>query len=223
MFADTYRRWLLLSAGLFSALATMATGINAEWLATLDTSVETWFAAHRTPRWLVDAKGMFRFVGQPVHVASAAVACGGLLSLRARSVMPAVLVVGGVGVGVVVEQTLKALVTRTSTSVAELQDRAPLHYEHSFPSGHVTGSAALLGLVAVCLGVGRSRAVQVALTVLVVAGVLVVAFVAVYSTAHTATDVIGGLFLGGAIVSLGAGLTWTFRCNTELTAGNYAS
>jgi undecaprenyl-diphosphatase len=47
----------------------------------------------------------------------------------------------------------------------------------------------------------------------VVAGVLLVAFVAVYAKAHTFSDVIGGMILGGAIVSLGAG---------ALCATNYA-
>lgn len=205
LFTTTFWRWFLLAAGLLAALIAMAVGINADWLTTLDTSVESWFDAHRSRRWKVDASGIFRFIGSPVHVASAAGACGGLLSLRARSVIPVVLVVGGVGIGVAAEQTFKALVTRTSTAVAELQERSVLqHFEHAFPSGHVTGSAALLGMIAVCLGTGASRTVRIALAVPVVAGVLFVGFIALYSMAHTFTDVIGGMLLGGAIVSLGA-------------------
>lgn len=184
----------------------MAVGINAEWLAALDVSVETWLEAHRSRRGLMDAKGIFRFVGQPVHVVSVALVCGTLISLGRRSVVPAVLVVGGVGVGVAVERVLKAVVGRTSTTVAELQDKPPLNFEHTFPSGHVTGSTALLGMIAVGLGVGRSRAVKLTLAAPAVAGVLFVAFVTVYSKAHVFSDVIGGLILGGAIVSLGAGV-----------------
>ncbi len=195
---------VFLAAGLFTALAALAVGINAEWLAALDTSVETWFGAHRSRNWQVDASGIFRFIGQPLHVASAAMVCGTLLSLQARSALPAVLVVGVTGVGFVIEQTLKALVGRTSTAVAELQNTALPSFEHSFPSGHVTGSAALLGMIAVCLGTGRGCAVKTALTVPVVAGVLFVAFIAVYARAHTFSDVIGGMILGGAIVTLGA-------------------
>ena len=185
----------------------MALGINAEWLAALDVAVETWLEAHRSRRGLIDAKGIFRFIGSPMHVVSAAMVCGMLLSLAKRSAMPGVLVVGGVGFGVVIEQALKAMVGRTSTAVAELQgQRDLLYFEHAFPSGHVTVTAALLGMIAVCLAVGRSRAVRIALTVLAVAGVLFVAFVTVYSKAHVFSDVIGGLILGGAIVSLGAGV-----------------
>ena len=205
LFSAPVWRLFLLAAGLFSAFAAMAVGINAEWLAALDVSVETWLEAHRSRRGLIDAAGIFRFVGLPVHVLSAAVVSGTLLSLGLRSVIPGFLVVGGVGFGVVVEQMIKAMVTRTSTAVAELQGRRDLlYFEHAFPSGHVTVTAALLGLIAVCLGVGCGRVVKVALQVPVLAGVLFVAFVAVYAKAHTFSDVIGGMILGGVIVSLGA-------------------
>ncbi len=194
LFSAPVLRWFLLSAGLFSALGAMAVGINAEWLSALDVSVEGWFEAHRSRRGRVEARGIFRFVGEPVYVAGAAAVSGTLLSWGRRSAVPAVLVVGGVGFGVVLEQVLKVVVARTSTP----------SFEHSFPSGHVMGSVVLLGMVAVCFGIGRSRAVLVALAVLVVAGVLFVAFITLYVPFHTFTDVIGGLFLGGAIVSLGA-------------------
>ncbi len=197
---------LLLAAGLFVALGALAVGINAEWVSTLDTSVEDWFVAHRSRHWQVDANGIFRFVGLPVHVSAAAVVCGSLLSLKARSMRPLVLVIGAVGIGVVVEQTLKAIVTRTATTVATVQAEAPLSYQHSFPSGHVTGAAALLGTIAVCIGIGRSRAARATLTVLVVTAVLAVAFLALYSHAHTFSDVVGGVFLGGACVSMCAAL-----------------
>ena len=126
--------------------------------------------------------------------------CGALLSARARSVLPALLVTGGVGVGAAVEGTLKAIIGRTATA-------GPLlHYPHSFPSGHVTGTAALLGMVAVCLGSGRSRGLQAALGVLVVGAVLFVAYLALYTGAHTFTDVLGGMALGGAIVAAGSAI-----------------
>ena len=193
----------------------MAVGINAEWLAALDVSVETWFQAHRSRKRQVEATEIYRFLGEPVYAASAGVVCGTLLALRARSAIPGFLVVGGVGIGFVVVQVLKAMVGRTSTAVVELQfgmnlflgvhdPRSLYQFAHTFPSGHLTGSVALLGMIAVCLGVGRSRVVKVALTVPVVAGVLFVALLALLSMAHPFTDVIGGMILGGAIVSLGA-------------------
>jgi undecaprenyl-diphosphatase len=188
--------WLALAAGLFTALAVLAAGINADWLAALDTSVADWFDAHRSRRRDQQAAGVFGYIGRPVHVLVAAMVCGTLLSIRARSAMPVIGVTGAVGLGVVVEQTFKAVIGRTA-SAGPLVD-----YPHSFPSGHVTGTAALLGTIAVFLGVGSSRTVRSALAVLVAAAVLAVAVLALYTGAHTFSDVIGGMLLGGAIVAL---------------------
>ncbi len=189
---------VLLPAGLLAALGVLAAGISSDWLVGLDTSVAEWFDAHRTRRREVEESGIFGYIGRPMHVLIAAVVCGALLSVRARSAIPALCVVGGVGVGVVVEGTMKALIGRDVTA-------GPLlHYPHSFPSGHVTGTAALLGMIAVFLGAGHSRAVRTALAVLVSAAVALVAYLALYTGAHTFTDVIGGMLLGGAIVASGA-------------------
>jgi undecaprenyl-diphosphatase len=46
--------------------------------------------------------------------------------------------------------------------------------------------------------------VQAALGVLVVGAVLFVAYLALYTGAHTFTDVLGGMALGGAIVAVGS-------------------
>jgi membrane-associated phospholipid phosphatase len=194
---------VLLSAGLFSVLAILAIEINAHWMTAADTSVWNWFNVHRSPKWQVHADGIFSYIGQPFHVAAAGVVSGTLLALQARSAMRAVLVIGAVGAGAVAEQTLKVVVERTPANLAQLHDGSLLAYAHSFPSGHVTGSATLLGAIAVCLGAGRSRAVKATLAVLVAAGVVFVAVLALYSRAHIFTDVIGGMVLGGALVALG--------------------
>ncbi len=191
---------ILVAAVLFAALLGVAAGINSGLLSGIDITVADWFDAHRSRRRDVEASGIFGYIGRPVHVLIAAVVFGALLSARARSVLPALCVIGGVGVGAAVEGTLKALIGRTAT-VEPL-----LHYSHSYPSGHVTGTAALLGMSAVCLGIGRSAAVKAALTVLVVGAVLVVAFLALYTGAHTFTDVIGGILLGGAVVASGSAI-----------------
>lgn len=176
----------------------MAVGINDWWATGLDTSVMEWFDARRTRRRDREDMGVFRYIGSPPHVLSAAVVCGTALSAWWRSWRPMVLVTGAVGVGVMVEQTLKATIGRLDT------DTLPVQYAHSFPSGHVTGTTALLGTIAVCLGVGLGRASKAALAGLVAVCVVVVAYLALYIGAHTCTDVIGGMFLGGAIVALSA-------------------
>jgi len=187
-----------LAAALFAGLLGLALGINSDWSVGIDTAVAEWFDTHRTARRDHEERGVFRYIGSPVHVLVAALVIGAALSARSRSVLPILCVTGGVGIGAVVEGTLKAVVGRTATS-------GPLlHYPHSYPSGHVTGTTALLGLTAVCLAAGQGRAVRAALAAVVTAGVLTVAYLALYIGAHTLTDVIGGMLLGGSIVAAGA-------------------
>jgi len=142
-----------------------------------------------------------------------------LLSLQARSLLPAALVVGGVGVGILVEQTLKGVVGRTSTAVAEIQDKPLLFFEHTFPSGHLTGTTSLLGMIAVCLGTGCGRAARATLAGVVTVGLMFVAFVTLYDEFHTFSDVIGGVILGSAIVTLGAALLSASRRGERVVDG----
>ncbi|MGB0970987.1 MAG: phosphatase PAP2 family protein [Mycobacterium sp.] len=208
-----------LATGLFATLALFAVGINARWLTSLDVSVAEWFVADRSERWLPDTYAIFDFVGDPTNVAIAAIVSGVLLSLLARSVLPAALVVGGVGVGFVVEQTLKAVVGRTSTAVAELQDKPLLAFEHTFPSGHLTGTTSLLGMIAVCLGASCGRTARATLAGVVTVGVTFVAFITLYDEFHTFSDVIGGVILGSAIVTLGAALLSASRLGDRAVDG----
>ena len=192
-----------LAAALFAGLLVLALAVSSGWSAGVDTAVAEWFGAHRTARRDHEAGRVFAYIGRPTHVLVAAVLIGGALSVRARSVLPLLCVTGGVGIGAAVEATLKAVVGRTATA-------GPLlHYQHSYPSGHVTGTTALLGLAAVCLAAGQGRAVRAALAVGVGAGVLTVAYLALYTGAHTLTDVIGGMLLGGAVVAAGAAVIAT--------------
>lgn len=180
---------VMLAAGLFSALAALAFGINADWLAALERSVDTWSDRHRTDRRGELASGVWTFIGNPLHVLTAALVCGTLLSLRARSWVPGALVSGAVGVGVAAVETLKATIP-----------------PHTFPSGHVTGTATLLGMIAVCLAAGDSPLAKVAVGLLVAESVVLVAALAVYTGAHTLADVTGGMLLSGGILALGAAI-----------------
>jgi undecaprenyl-diphosphatase len=159
----------------------------------------SWFIAHRSPEFDWAAKAVTA-LGSPGATAAAGVLCGAVLSWQARSMVPGIVVVGTVGSATLAETALKAVVARPMTP-AELQ---LFTNSHTFPSGHVTGTGALLGIIAVCVGVGTSRAERAWLAGCVVTGVLVVAVARMYLGVHWLTDVIGGALLAGVFVSLGA-------------------
>ncbi|MGB0970906.1 MAG: phosphatase PAP2 family protein, partial [Mycobacterium sp.] len=195
-----------LAAGLFAALAGLAVVVKLGWLARIDTAVAAWFGTHRSPTLAVaDAGAIYDFIGVPANFAIFAVVISMLLSLRARSAIPFAAVIGAVVAAVAVKTALKALIERPPWTTEELKylDDWTSNYLNWFPSGHIAGVSALLGMIAVCLATGSSRAFKVVLTSLVAAGVLFVALLAFYLGWHTFTDVLGGAILGGAIVSLG--------------------
>jgi undecaprenyl-diphosphatase len=116
-------------------------------------------------------------------------------------------------------RTVIGAVIYRSLTEAEIQASPLLSTEHHpFPSGHVAGIGALLGIIAVCIAVGRSRTVQALLTVLVDAGVVIVAFSRLYLGVHWLSDVIGGALLAGVAVILGT-VGLTTRCDQSVRLG----
>lgn len=174
-----------LAAGLFTLLAGLAVTADGAGAHRLETSVQAWIGAHCTPGAKAEAAAVFGAFGQPVYFAVFAAGCGVLLAVQARSAIRSVVPAGAVGLGVVIERTMKAAVG------------------HEFPSGHVMGIATLVGLIAVCLATGRRPAVRAMLAVPVLLGVGFMGFLAVYCGAHTVAAVMGGAVLGAALVALG--------------------
>jgi undecaprenyl-diphosphatase len=140
-------------------------------------------------------------LGTPVATAAAALICAALLSWRARSMIPGIVVIGTVSAAALASTALKAVVDRPRPP---LQWQLVLETDPSFPSGHVTGTAALLGITAVCVGMGRSRTVRAWLAGGVVTGVLVVAATRLYLGVHWLTDVTAGAILAAVFVTIGA-------------------
>jgi membrane-associated phospholipid phosphatase len=190
----------LCALGLLAALTGLTIGVHTHSRVTrFDAAVMSWFAAHHSSEFDRVAWAITD-LGSPGATAAAGILCGAVLSWQARSIIPATVVIGTVGLATVAETAMKAVVARPLTP-EELQMTSE---SHSFPSGHVTGTGALLGIIAVCVGVGRSRTDRAWLTVCVLAGVAAVAVARLYLGVHWLTDVIGGAILAGLFVSLGA-------------------
>jgi membrane-associated phospholipid phosphatase len=190
MLTKTRVTLVALAAVSFAVLAALAAGAGPDWLTAADDHLQAWSDRHRTDRRGDLASGLWATLGSPLNALIAAVAGGGLVALRARSPMPVILVMGAVGAGVAVATTLKAMIP-----------------PHGFPSGHVTVTMTLLGMIAVGLAAGDSPLAKAAVGILVAQSVLFVVALAVYTGAHTLTDAIGGILLGGGIVALGAAVT----------------
>ena len=74
-------------------------------------------------------------------------------------------------------------------------------------------------MIAVCLGARCGRAARATLAGVVTVGVMFVAFVTLYDEFHTFSDVIGGVILGSAIVTLGAALLSASRRGERVVDG----
>ncbi|HEX9498946.1 MAG TPA: hypothetical protein VF926_11350 [Mycobacterium sp.] len=144
-------------AGLLTVLTGLMLAIHRPgWVTELDTVTTSWVVAHR-PMGFDVAALVITDLGSPVATAAAAVICAALLSWRARSRVPGIVVIGTVSAAALASTALKAVVDRPRPP---LQWQLVLETDPSFPSGHVTGTAALLGITAVCVGMGRNRTVR---------------------------------------------------------------
>jgi membrane-associated phospholipid phosphatase len=206
-------------AGLVLALTWLATGVHVHgWVTAFDAPTASWIRSvgHRS-HGLDEASLITAWLGTPVKVAAAGLIGGAVLAWRAGSLRPGAVVIGTVA-GVELARTAIGAVIYRPLTEAEIQASARLSTEHHpFPSGHVAGIGALLGIIAVCIAIGRSRTVQALLTVLVGAGVVIVAFSRLYLGHHWLSDVIGGALLAGVAVILGT-VALTTRCDQSVRA-----
>jgi membrane-associated phospholipid phosphatase len=217
------RSWRMPTAlgllALVLALTWLAIGVHVHgWVTAFDAPTACWIgnSLHRS-HGLDEASLITARLGNRVTVAAAGLIGGALLAWRARSLRPAAVVIGTVGGAVLASTAMKAVIYRPLTE-AEIQASPLLSTEHHpFPSGHVAGIGALLGIIAVCIAVGRSRIVQALAATLVVAGVAIVAFSRLYLGLHWLSDVIGGALLAGVFVILGT-LALTTRSDQSVRA-----
>ncbi len=193
------RVWLLLLLGVGFVGLAVVSGRAKDGTA-LDHRVLNWLIEHRRDG-LTTAAIAITNAGSPVATTLlAALACA-LLWWRRRSLALILVVVATLASAAGVSTLTKSIVgaQRPPRTVQLL-----LEIDPSYPSGHVTGTLALLGIVAVVVGRGRSLAMRAALVAGVSVVTLVIALTRLYLGVHWLSDVVGGSLLGGAAVLVGS-------------------
>jgi membrane-associated phospholipid phosphatase len=186
--------------GLSAAVAVIAVQVSHHgWLVNVDHSVTTWFVAHRNPRMDHIALAVTTALG-PISTAAITAVVAAIVYARTRSLVCGLIVVATVGCASALCTGIKVLVGRARPPLA-IQET--LETDHSFPSGHVTGAAALFGIIAVLIGLSRNRSVQAALAVVVLLIVAAVALSRVYLGVHWLTDTVAGALLAAAVLTAG--------------------
>jgi membrane-associated phospholipid phosphatase len=177
---------------LFVALGVVAHDAAAG--TTLDHAVLDWMVKHRHPGLTSLAIGVTN-LGSPVGVALLAVVAAAVSWWWVGSARPAILILTTLGVAGAISTLTKMIVGahRPAQAVQLVVETGP-----SFPSGHVTGTLALLGALAVVICHHNGRAVSAVAIALAAAATVAVALTRLYLGVHWLTDISGGLLLGGA-------------------------
>ena len=109
--------------------------------------------------------------------------------------------------GAVLAKDIMAALIERPVSVAELSAASVLSSEpHPFPSGHVAGTAALLGFVAISIGAHGGTALRFVLASCVLVATSIVAVSRIVLHAHWLSDVVGGTLLAAIAVTIGGTL-----------------
>ncbi|WP_072802596.1 phosphatase PAP2 family protein [Rhodococcoides yunnanense] len=186
--------------GYFLALLTLAVAVRTDgWSTSADGSITGWVVDHRSA--LLDRVAMaVTTAGGPPETAAYGLVIAAVLIRRTKRYVPALILLATVAVSAVTCTLLKLVIGRERPP---LSTQLILETDHSFPSGHVTGTATLLMMTALVLG-HRSRRLR---SVLMTAALAVTALVAasrLYLGVHWFTDVCAGLLLACFMVALGS-------------------
>ncbi|CCQ13618.1 Phosphoesterase PA-phosphatase related protein [Rhodococcus sp. AW25M09] len=182
-------------AVLVLALAVHSNG----WLTGADAAVAQWFVDHRSHA-LSEWATAVTTAGGPAETAALGLVVAVIQVWRTKRYGPALVMLVTVGSASMLCAILKLIVGR---------ERPPqsiqlmVETDASFPSGHVTGTAALLMMLALMAGARRSKAVRTLLLGIAVAVTVVVACTRMYLGVHWLTDVCAGALLAACAVTLG--------------------
>ncbi|WP_237720442.1 MULTISPECIES: phosphatase PAP2 family protein [Rhodococcus] len=203
--------------GLAAVFAALAYQVRAGgWVTGADPAVLSWFTGHRSD-WVTGPAIAVTDAGGPAGTIIAAVVIGAVLSRRARSPIPALILIGTVGAAALASTVTKSVVGRARPPIVS---QVLLETDHSFPSGHATGAMALFTMAAVMFGYALSPTRRALLLSLAAAVTVVVSVTRLYLGEHWLTDVIGGMLLGGLAAVIGGALytTWMDRTRARVAA-----
>jgi undecaprenyl-diphosphatase len=193
------RAWIVAYVVLVAALVGAGHAVAGGGLGDWDrVGVNRWFASGRTD--LLDtASAWGSRLAETLTVVTIGAVVVGVLAWRRR--WPAAgVIVFGLALEVTVFLTATALVDRARPAVDRLDAAPPTS---SFPSGHTAAAVVLYGGLAVlCSTSIRRRVVRVIAAAALVAVPLLVALARLYRGMHHPSDVIGGLLLGAACLTI---------------------
>jgi undecaprenyl-diphosphatase len=196
--------WLATSArvgGLSLGVTVLAVEVShGGWLTGVDHSVTAWLVAHRDPTMDRIALAVSTALG-PTEIAMVAIVAAVIVGIKSRSALCGLTLLATVGGASLSCWLIKLLVARTRPPLAVQET---LERDFSFPSGHVTGTAALVAMSAVAAAVLASRAAAVLLAVGGGIAVSAVGLSRLYLGVHWLTDVIAAVLLAAAVVTIGA-------------------
>ncbi|MFI7664479.1 phosphatase PAP2 family protein [Nocardia sp. NPDC049526] len=200
--ARTTGRRAVRAAAVFAMFVELGVQVRSSgWLTGMDAATLDWFTTHRSSGMTTITRAVTT-AGNPAGLAVIGLLLAAVLARRLRSMAPMVLILGIVAVASAASTISKVVIGRNRPPTAV---QLMTETDFSYPSGHVTGTAALAGAaLLVYLG---SRPTSSRGIVAVVSTVVVVAVVAVtrlYLGVHWLTDVIGGGLLGCSVVLIGA-------------------
>lgn len=210
-------------AAIFAVLAVQVA--SSGWMTDGDVPTLDWLIARRSETWTSIAETITNF-GGPAGTIAIGLAIALLLTWRARrreprapysrAAVPGTVVLGTVAVAAAANAAMKALIGRERPPVIT---RLAEENAMSFPSGHVAGTTALVGVVLLVYLAdrpGRARAAAGFATAAAI--IVIVALTRLYLGVHWLSDTIGGALLGATVV-LAAGAVVAAVPALRLTPG----
>lgn len=161
----------------------------------VDLGISRLLQTFRTPS-LDDAMVTVTMFGDPIVLASVAVSVIAWLLWRRQW-----WVAGVFATASLVPLAVVPLIKITLGRARPLTDLYSGAEAFSFPSGHATNSAVLLGLLAVLVGGSLRGVARWSVVALFAAAALAIAFSRIYLQAHWPSDVLAGLAFAGAIIA----------------------